>query len=66
MKTKSKADLWMDGIAKDHNVIEGSFIGVEIVGRIVLHDESDHQYIEEILDKIREIGAAEVTQQVNL
>jgi len=66
MRNKSKADQWMDGIAKDHNVIGDSFIGVEIIGRIVLRSECDHQYIEEILEKIREIGAAEVTQQVKL
>ena len=63
---RDKADQWMDNIAKDHGVVKGSCIGIEIVGRIVIRNESDHQYIEEVLDKIREIGAAEITQQVKL
>lgn len=63
---RSKADQWMDDIAKDHGVVKDSFIGVEIVGRIIIRDESDHQYIEEVLEKIREIGAAEITQHVKI
>ncbi len=63
---RSKSDQWLDDIAKDHGVVKGSCMGVEIVGRILICDESDHQYIEEVLEKIREIGAAEITQQVKL
>ena len=66
-KQKSKADQWMDDISKDHHIDgQPGFIGVEIIGRIVLRNDSDHIYIEEILDKIREIGAAEVVRQVRL
>ncbi len=66
MSNKTKEDRWLDGIAKDHGTIEDNYIGIEIVGRIVLKDESDHQVIEEVLEKIREVGAAEITQQVKL
>ena len=62
---KSKEDQWLDSITKDHCVEEGCF-GIEIVGRILIREEQDHQYIEEILEKIREIGAAEITRRVKL
>lgn len=66
MSNKTKEDRWLDGIAKDHGTIDDNYIGIEIVGRIVLKDESDHQVIEEVLEKIREVGSAEITQQVKL
>lgn len=61
-----KEDKWLDEIAKDHGTIDDSHIGIEIVGRIIIKDESDHQVIEEVLEKIREVGAAEITRQVKL
>ena len=66
MNKKDKADQWISDIAKDHNVVEDPCISIEIVGRILIREEQDHQYIEEILEKIREIGHAEITKQVKL
>ncbi len=64
MSKKDKADQWISDISKDHCVVEDPCIGVEIVGRILIREEQDHQYIEEVLEKIREIGAAEITKHV--
>ncbi len=66
MSKKDKANQWMSDITKDHDVVKDGCIGIEIVGRILMFDDTDHKYIEEILEKIREIGAAEITKQVKL
>ena len=63
LKTRDK---WLSDIKKDHGAIEDDCIGIEIVGRILVKNSSDHQYIDEILENIREIGAAEITKQVKL
>ncbi len=62
----TKTEKWLDDIAKDHGVPKGRCMGVEIVGRILIIDESDYEAINEVLEKIREIGAAEITKQINL
>ncbi len=62
----TKTDKWLNDIAKDYGVTQGACTGVEIVGRIIIFDETDYGAIEEVLEKIREIGAAEITKQVQL
>ena len=51
MSNKSKQ--WLDNLKKDHGVVCGIEVGIEIVCR-------------EVVEKCREYGAAEITQQVRL
>ncbi len=61
-----KTDKWLDSITKDHGVGKKTILGIEIVGRILILDDSDYNAIEEVLGKIREIGSAEIVQQIEL
>lgn len=59
---KTKADEWMDSLRKVHTIIDSDTVGIEIIGRIVLREAHDMEYVTECLEKLREYGSAEITK----
>jgi len=63
----SKGTDWMDGIEETYGIVGDSpQLGIEIVCRLVISEPSDHEYVNEVIEKCREIGAAHITKQVTL
>ena len=57
---------WMDGLEKTKVDPVNPVVGIEITCRLVMSDSDDYQYVTEVIDKCREVGAAEITKSVIL